>query len=136
MRSKNRETVAFEGTFPNTPGWERRMSRSDAYSPPAASITASDPSSRPGRCEAIAGTNWPSRSSHKSRNPRASINDVRILAPAWETSDWPVKETGTEGKTLVDWGIEKVLLQDTENNGVDTPIFPCQTNSSDRCNTP
>ena len=101
MRSKNRETVAFEGTLPNTPGWERRMSRSEAYSTPAASITASDPSSLPGRCEAIAGANCPSRSSHRSRNPRASMNDVRTLAPAWETSDWPVKVTGTDGKTLV-----------------------------------
>lgn len=42
------------------------------------------------------------------------MNEVRILAPAWETSDWPVKVTGTDGKTWVDWCIEKVLLQDTE----------------------
>ncbi|MFW0772954.1 hypothetical protein ACLRGI_07270, partial [Paenarthrobacter nitroguajacolicus] len=29
-------------------------------------------------------------------------------------SDWPVKETGMEGKTGVDWCIERVLLHDRD----------------------
>ena len=82
VRSKDRDTVAFEGTAPNTPGEERRMSRSETCSPPAASIAARDPSSLPERCRAPEGTNWPSLSLHSLPNPRASTKPVGTLTRA------------------------------------------------------
>jgi hypothetical protein len=42
------------------------------------------------------------------------MKPVRTLTPAWEISDWPVKVTGTDGKTGVEWCIEKVLLHDRD----------------------
>jgi hypothetical protein len=48
---------------------------------------------------------------------------VRTAAPACETSDWPVKLTGTEGKTEVNSCIERVLLH-SANNGLDNHYFP------------
>jgi hypothetical protein len=41
------------------------------------------------------------------------------------TSDWPVKVTGTDGKTRVDFCIDRVLLHST-NNGLDNHYFPSQ----------
>ncbi len=42
------------------------------------------------------------------------MKPVRTLTPAGEISDWPVKETGMDGKTGVEWCIEKVLLHDRD----------------------
>ena len=67
------------------------MSRSEAYSPPAASIAAREPTIVPDRCRALEGTNWPSLPSHNLAKPRASMKPVRTLTPAWEISDWPLK---------------------------------------------
>jgi hypothetical protein len=51
------------------------------------------------------------------------MKPVRTFTPAWETSDWPVKVTGTDGKTQVDFCIERVLLH-SANNGLDNHYFP------------
>lgn len=112
VRSKDRNTVAFEDTAPNTSSEERRMSRSEICSPPAASIAARDPSSLPERCCAPEGT---SLSLHSLPNPRASTKPVGTLTQALEISDWPLKVTGTDGKTGRDWCIEKVLLLGRDN---------------------
>jgi hypothetical protein len=57
------------------------------------------------------------------------MKPVRTAAPAYETSDWPVKVTGTDGKTGVDFCIEKVLLH-SANNGLDNHYFPVQSTLS------
>ena len=108
-RSTNRDTVAFDGTGPKSPGLLRSTSRSETCSPPPASITAREPMIRPGRWMACSGTNWEKRSSHKDPKPVASRNEVSTFNPAWEISDWPVRAAGTEGKIWVSLSIEKVI---------------------------
>jgi hypothetical protein len=57
------------------------------------------------------------------------MKPVRTLTPAWEISDWPVKVTGTDGTTGVDFCIERVLLH-SANNGLDNHYFPAQSTLS------
>lgn len=107
------------------------MSRSEACSPPAASIAAMEPTSRPGRCFAPEGTNWPSLSSHSLPNPSASMKPVRTETPAWEISDWgETDRNGGEHTTIllhryadVGISIERVLPR-SANNDLDNHYFP------------
>jgi hypothetical protein len=57
------------------------------------------------------------------------MKPVRTTAPACETSAWPVKVTGTDGETGVDFCIEKVLLH-SANNGLANHYFPVQSTLS------
>lgn len=98
-RATNRDTAAFDGTGPKSPGLLRNTSRSETCSPPPASITARDPMTRPGRCMAWSGTNWEKRSSHRDPKPVASRKDVSTFSPAWEISDWPVRMPERRGKS-------------------------------------
>ncbi|PQZ95730.1 hypothetical protein CQ017_17670 [Arthrobacter sp. MYb224] len=66
--------------------WEE-PSISVACSPPAAKDRASAPRILPGRCVAVAGTNWLNRSSHTLRKSTAFRKLVSTDNPAWETRD-------------------------------------------------
>jgi hypothetical protein len=57
------------------------------------------------------------------------MKPVRTFTPVWETSDWPVTVTGTDGKTRVDLCVERVLLH-SANNGLDNHYFPSSEHPS------
>lgn len=109
-RAMNLLIVASEATDPNNAGAARNWSISVTCSPPPASITARDPRILPGRCTAVAGTNWEKRSSHRFRKPRALRKPVSIPKPAWDTKAWSVGDAGTIGKAGVELFTAKVTL--------------------------
>jgi hypothetical protein len=51
------------------------------------------------------------------------MKPVSTETPALEISDWPVKLTGRDGKTAIDFCIERVLPR-SANNGLDNHYFP------------
>lgn len=99
------------------------MSKSEACSPAAAGVAVRDPISRPGRCFAPEGTNWLSLSSHSLPNPSASMNPVGTETSAWDISDWPVKLTGRDVKTKVDFRNQRVLPR-SANSALGNHYFP------------
>jgi hypothetical protein len=42
------------------------------------------------------------------------MKPLRTFTPEWEISDWPVKETGTDGKTRLRLDTGRVLLRSAE----------------------
>lgn len=113
VRSKNRETVGFEGSGPMRPGEARSMSKSATCSPPAASIAASEPRTLP----------------ESAAHPRGRTGQPVLAKPtetervhkAWEDAEPGVgdqrlagKVTGTDGKSRVRLDTGRVLLHCAE----------------------